>query len=577
MTFRARPVVRRRGRAGWESGDRRNTLINAGFVAAIVISILILVGYAGFSWYQDHFGAAATVDGQVITLDDLSTRISIEQFRLDYIERRIQTLMAKGRITPTDGAQQLDFLNQRRQQLDTLTLDRLVDVTLMAKLADDNGITVEESDIDEQLRKEATTSPERHVWMIELEPEANADTGQVGSEEKAAAKKKADQALADLKSGTSWEDVAKTVSTSPNGAQDGDLGWLAEDSGYDEAFMKAVFATELNQPTAVIGGDDDVYRIGRATEEAAEEVDSTYEEQIADEGIKLEDYRRAVRGDVTRTKLSDKIVADLSKPGPQRHVEEIYLPEPVQPEVGLEPGVKVRRILYAPNDDPLAAQTLPAEDPAWGAAKDEADADYATLKADLKRFDAMARAVSDDATAKADGGKQPWSYPSSKIDEAFKNAIFDPNLKPGDLIAPVRSNTGWLVIQFLRPIGDGEGAWLESLKAQAGTGTSFEQLAKDNSEGEEAKDGGDLGWIAPGQLDGQVDAAVLETAIGSISDVIAISGDGYYLLKILAEETRTPTEEQLKIIKQTGFSYWYTRQKETADISYDYGTSAGVA
>ena len=66
MTLRARPVARRRGRAGWDSGDRRNSLINAGFFLAIVVSVLILVGYAAWTWYDSHFGAAATVNGQVI-------------------------------------------------------------------------------------------------------------------------------------------------------------------------------------------------------------------------------------------------------------------------------------------------------------------------------------------------------------------------------------------------------------------------------------------------------------------------------------------------------------------------------
>ena len=48
MTLRARPVARRRGRAGWDAGDRRNSLINAGFFLAIGISVLILVGYAAW-------------------------------------------------------------------------------------------------------------------------------------------------------------------------------------------------------------------------------------------------------------------------------------------------------------------------------------------------------------------------------------------------------------------------------------------------------------------------------------------------------------------------------------------------
>ena len=91
MTLRARPVARRRGRAGWDSGDRRNNLINLGFFAAIGISVLILVGYAAYSWYDDHFGAAATVNGQVITKDDLRNRLAIENFRLDRKSTRLNS------------------------------------------------------------------------------------------------------------------------------------------------------------------------------------------------------------------------------------------------------------------------------------------------------------------------------------------------------------------------------------------------------------------------------------------------------------------------------------------------------
>ena len=111
MTLRARPVARRRGRAGWDSGDRRNSLINAGFFLAIGISALILIGYAAWSWYDDHFGAAATVNGQVISKDDVRNRARIEGFRLNYVSQRINTLLAKGRMTQAD-AQLEGFLAQ---------------------------------------------------------------------------------------------------------------------------------------------------------------------------------------------------------------------------------------------------------------------------------------------------------------------------------------------------------------------------------------------------------------------------------------------------------------------------------
>jgi parvulin-like peptidyl-prolyl isomerase len=573
MTLRARPVARRRGRAGWDSGDRRNSLINAGFFLAIGISILILIGYAAYSWYDSHFGAAATVNGTVITKDDVRNRFAIESFRLDYISSRIQTLVAQGRLSQADAQQQQQFISQRRDQLASLTVQRLVDNALMGKLAADDGIAVADADIDKQLTDEATTAEQRHTWMISVEAQVDPKTGEIGDAEKRTALTKAQQALGRLARGETWEDVARTVDTTGLAPQAGDLGWLQKDSGYDEKFMAAVFDAEINKPTAVVLGDDGIYRIGRYTERADASVDSAYQQEIENAGIKLADYRVAVRGDVVRQKLSDKVVADLQKPGKQRHVLEIYLPEPNQPATAPEPGVKVRWIVFAPNDTTKGATDVPATDPAWTKAKADADAAFAELKSHPEKFDEMARAESDEVSAKTNGGKQLWIYPDSTIEQPVKSAVLADGLEPGQLLDPVKGDLGWYVIQFMRPEGDGDDAWLSDLKTKITDDATFKQAAKDNSEGKEAGSGGDLGWIAPGQLAADLDTAIFATAIGSTSDVVTISGDGSYLVRVVAEETRTPTDAQVKIFKDSGFSYWYTKQKEAAKIDYPGGSS----
>jgi parvulin-like peptidyl-prolyl isomerase len=577
MTLRARPVARRRGRAGWDAGDRRNTLINLGFFIAIGVSVLILVGYAAWTWYDDHFGAAATVNGQVITKDHLRARLKIDSFNLDYLESRITTLMVKGRISATDGQAQIDSLNQRRQQLAGITLENLVDITLMTKLAGERAVEVSEADIDAQLVRVATTPAQRHVWMIEIEPAADAVTGEITDEERRIALGRAQRAFARLKNGEPWDDVAKTASDSAFAPQAGDLGWLPQDSGYDKAFMNALFAVAQDVPTNIVEGEDGTFRIGRFTESATEEVDGTFQSTVVDAGITLAEYRAAARGDVTRRKLSEKIVADLSQPGIQRQVLEIYLPEPNASDTGIQDGVKVRHIVFAPNDDPGKAEDVPATDPAWAKAKADADAAYAQVKTDPTKFDQLARTLSDERSASGTGGKQPWYYPGSTVDQDFKNAILADGLTPGQLLAPIKSSFGWHVIQFMRPTGAGDKAWLESLKAKVTDDASFKQLAIDNSEATDAKDGGDMGWIAKGQLNGQLDATVFATAIGATSDVVEVEGDGAYLLRVIGEETRTPTDDQLKIFEESGFDYWYTAQKEAADITYPLSDTSGTA
>jgi len=570
MTFRARPVARRPGRAGWDSGNRRTTLINAGFAGAIVVSLLILIGYAGWTWYDNHFGSAATVNGVSITRDDVRTRIKVETFRLDYTEAQVRSFLQAGRISQAVATQQLQFLSQRRQSIAPISLERLIDVSIQQKLATDAGIAIADADVDAQLTDEATIDEQRHVWLIEVEPGTDPQTGQVTDALKAEAKAKADKALADLKSGTSWDDVAKAASTASTAQQAGDIGWVPKDSGYDEKVMDAVFAAVQDAPTEVILGDDGTYRIGRATEIAPATLDAAFATKLEAAGVPMADYRAAARADVVRKKLSDKVVADLSKPSVQRHVLQIKL-EAIQ---AVTDGVKVRHILFSPNDDPAKASEVAAADPAWQKAKDDAQAAYEELLVDPDTFDQMARTESDESSAKDTGGKQQFYSPSSSIDVDFAKAIFATGLRPGQILPPVKSQFGWHVIQFMRPYGDGNQTWLEGIKGQADGGADFAQLARDQGEGEEAAKGGDIGWIAKGQLDQQLEDAIFNATVGQTSAVVDIEQDGDYLFKVLAEESRDPSAEQLKTFKDSGFTNWYTEQKALATITRATDSSA---
>ncbi len=561
MTLRAKPAVRRPGRAGWD-GDRRTTFINIAFVVAIVVSLVILVAYAGYSWWDDHNGMAAKVNGVVLTKDQLRARFAIETFRIDYTEQRIRTLQTAGHISDSVAQQELSFLEQRRTSLPDIALERIIDTELLSQLVGQEKVTVTDADVDAQLTKEATTDEERHVWVIEVAPATDPNTGKPTDAQKAEAKAKADAALAQLKGGKSWDEVAKATSTATSASQAGDLGWMPEQSGYDADFMTAVFAADQGVTTDVIEGADGTYRIGRSTEMSPASVDQAFQTKVEDDGIKMADYRVAARGDAIRTKLGDKILADLSAPGPQRHVLEILLPTST-PGVG---AVKVRHILFSPKDDPAGAQTLPATDPAWAQAQKDAEAAYATLKADPSKFDEMARTMSDEGSAKKTGGKQPFYDATSNIDLAFKNAILDPKLKAGDLIPPFKSAFGWHVVQLMRPYGDGDAAFMKTLKDKIAAGADFAQVARDESEGPEAGSGGDIGWIAKEQLATDKDDAIWKTPVGGLSDVVEVANEGTYLFKVVAEETRTPTKEQIAVFKDSGFTNWYTEKKSAAKI-----------
>jgi len=570
MTFRAKPVVKRAPKHSWESRDRRNLYLNVGFGLVVVAAILILLIAVLANYYNENLASVGSVDGQSISKSDLRDRAAIESWRLDEAGRRIATLKGAGRLTQAQADVQTQVITQQRNQLVPISLERLIDNKLQAALAAQQGVTVTDADVDARLTKEATTPASRHAWVIEVAPETDANATEPTAAQVAAAKAKADAALKDLQGGKAWDDVAKTVSTDSSTApQAGDLGWIqADDSQVDAAFVKALYAAEPNTPTAVIEGDDGSFRIGRVTEVANESVEAAYTDKIVNDGVDLAKYRDVVRGDVIRQKLEDAIVADALKPGPQRDAAEIYLS---QDTLTLPAdAVKVRHILFSPKDDPSGAQNgdYPDTDPAWGQAKLDAEAAYAKLQQDPTQFDAIARAQSDEASATgADGsGGVLDSYVSadSQYVASFSDPILAAKAKDGQILAPIKTEFGYHIVQILN-----HPPKMADIKRRIDGGEDFATVARDVSDGAEAKAGGALGWVAKGQLTPQLSEALFAAPIGKASDVVTVADDGQYLFLVKSEEDRTPDASQESAIRTGAWSAWYDPKKAAATITRD--------
>jgi parvulin-like peptidyl-prolyl isomerase len=567
MTFRARPVVKRPHRPSWDSRDRRNLYTNLGFGVVVVVAVVILAVAAGATWYDQHLAPVASVDGQAITKDDFNDRFDIEAFRLEQAGNRINTEAAAGRLTPEQQQAQLQLIAQRQQQIGSIVLERLIDTRVVNALAGREGVTITPAEIDAQLTKEATLPEQRHAWIIEVEPKTDVGKDEPTAAQIAEAKDKADKALAELVAGKAWEDVAKASSTDSTAPIGGDLGWIAKESSLDEKFLDALFGLAANARTGVIEGEDGIFRIGRVTEIVAESVDEVYRDELAKK-IDAAKYRDAVRTDLILDALEKKIKDTALGSTVQRKVAEIYIQAPDDPAVPTG-SVKTRHILYAPNDDPDKAKDVKADDPAWAKAETEAKAAWEKLKADKTQFDALARAESDEPGADTTGGKLPYFDPTmvaedTGLDPAFGAAIFKEGLKPGDLLEPVKSAFGWHVIQIMYFPPDLDQA--KKLKADLEGGAAFAALARDFSDGSEAKDGGDLGWIAHYQLDKKLEDLVFATPVGKVSDPLEIEADGIYLIKVLEEATRTPDADQKVTLEQRAFQNWYSAQKLEFDI-----------
>ena len=89
-------------------------------------------------------------------------------------------------------------------------------------------------------------------------------------------------------------------------------------------------------------------------------------------------------------------------------------------------------------------------------------------------------------------------------------------------------------------------ALAESLLTQVRGGKSFEELAKTYSEGAEAKDGGEMGWIEKGQLLGEIDQKVFSLKEGEVTPPIQ-SSLGFHLFRV--EESQKSAVKPLSEVR----------------------------
>jgi parvulin-like peptidyl-prolyl isomerase len=569
MTFRAKPVVNKPHRSSRDGQSRRNFYLNIGFGIAVVLAVLILVGVAVVSYYRQHLAAAATVGGQTITRDDFTERGAIEIWRIQQQIARVNAEVAAGRLTSAEATQQLQSLQTQggADQLTPVVVERLIDARIQAGLAAEQGITVAPEQIDAKILEESTTPEQRHAWIIAVAPEIDTGKTEPTDAQKATAKKIADQALVDITTGgKAWADVAKAVSTDSSKASGGDLGWITKESAEDKAYIDAVFAAPQNKPTAVLVAEGGTYLIGQVTEIAPAIVDSAWTTKLTDAGLKLETYRKVVESEVIRQALDDKAVAEATKADKQRQVSEIAIQAPATPPTAK--AIKVRHILFSPKDDASGAADLPADDPAWTEAQVAAQAEYDKLKADPTKFDELARKDSDEAAALGEtgsGGKLPYINDDGQFVQEFVDAVIKDDLKAGDLLAPIKTDFGWHVIQVMYRPPDVD--QLKLLREQAVGGADFATLARNYSDGSEAGKGGDKGWIAPGLMDARLLRAIYETPVGQISQVVEIKDGGVFLYKVVAERTQAPDKDQLATIKSRAFQNWYGEKKDAVTIT----------
>jgi len=578
MTLRARTTkptsLRTRLRRTLDSEERQQAAVTALFVLAIAVIVLILLGAVGLAWYNENIRPLARVGSLEIGPQLLKDRIELEQWRINREAFRLTQASIDNEIDQATLSERQGLLDQRADALLTTGLDGLVDIIYQSQLAGAEGITVDEAEIDARIADEFAGVERRHVFAIVIKPVAaeGADATPTVAERRAAVEK-AEAAIAALDSGRPFDEVAREFSADASAAHGGDIGFISEIGAPDTTWGERVFDVEVGGTTGIVRGQDGAYRIGRVTEitPAGEQpgLRDNLTKLVSDSAL-----RDLLRYEAAADQLRDKITDAAMVESPEQvRVANIYIdglfsgdPEDAQGEVNYS------EIVYAPNGNLEVAPLLPAEDAAWEVARVEAQAAFDELNAltageiRAERFRDVAVEVSD-SPSREDGGAVGF-VTRSIPPEAVGNALFDASHTAGDLIGPVRGDAAWYVLLFEERRDSPEQRVKKIQDLAAVPGADFAAIAREHSEGADAADGGEIGWVTRDQLSAELIEPVFALSAGQITEPIQL-GEGHYIFKVEEKGARPLDIDQLQDVGAVAFDNWYAPKKAQAETDGD--------
>jgi parvulin-like peptidyl-prolyl isomerase len=558
MSFRSRPVLDRKHRPRWQDELRTQQLTVIAFAVAIALAVGIF-GAAAWSGYWDaHFRPVAAVAGSTYDRSDLDERQRILVAEASASITELQTQLGG----PRDQfiQQQIDQISQQLASLDTAAADSLVESAVLASRADAFGVSVTDDELDAGIADRFALAElvNAQLVLVEALPEDAAADDEPTAEQFDAARKEAQAALDRLEGGEAFADVAADVSDDFTSSTGGVIGWFgADDPAYGEYFDAIVDSAvgDLVGPVETDRG----YAVLQVLARREATTDSPLRELLSRQGVTDDAYRAYVRDallvDAYRDYFSDEVV---SSPTAQRRVAQIFIAAPTGAVV---PQERARHVLINPLP-PDAAEGDVATDEQWAAALTEADEVHDLLAADDADWFGVAEEHSDDTGSGARGGDLGWFDPAASPYVAEFTAALA-GLEVGELSEPVRTEFGYHVIQKTgeRLSPQAEAADLvEELRADPDT---FAEVAARVSEDyATAAEGGELGWVAPYQLDEPLEEVVFGLdEVDQISEPYdgGTSGITIYKLEALSD-SREIEADRLEEIRTSGFDRWLEQE-----------------
>lgn len=554
--------------------ERFQFLVTIGFIGLIALVLLILVGALALNYYNANLRPVATVFGGSITRDEWVTRTDLTLYRLDRARRQLREAVAAGYVDQAVADQRESQLVTAAQNAESSALDSLVDLKFQGRLAATRGIAITEEEVDSAIAEEASNPERRRVQVVFVEPQTDDPAAGPTAEEDAAAAEIARQAVEDLEEGFPFAQVAQQYSTDISKENGGEYGIITKENVSDPAWVEALFELELNGTTEIIKGEDGIYRIGRVTEILPMAEDPLFY-PLLEQDLTRETYREQVRQEQLASKLREQVTEEvLAAPVEQVNVAEILIEvSGTEDEASGEGEVNAAHILYSPNGDPEAAATLPPEDPAWQAAKEAAQATTDRLRAitdveeRIAAFAQTAEAESDDTGSGSAGGDLGWFPRTGQYVNELTDPLFeDETLERGDIAGPFRTAFGYHVVLFQNRRGSSAERVEEVEAALAEPGADFAEVARELSDGEEAADGGALGWLIEPQLPAEAAAVLFTLKVGEVTEAIS-SEQGFRFYKVLDREERPADATQEELLRSTAFADWYQPQRDAAEAA----------
>ena len=549
--------------ARYHAADK-SVLTNLAFLGAIALSTLLLAGVLAVGWWSDNYASAVTVNGSSISVGEAKSRGEIANFRLSLEAARIRARVSAGTLTNEEADALLQQLDDAGTNLSSQLTSDMIDALLVAQLAGEKSVTIDQVAIDAAWADETATPELRLLRRISIEI-AKGSKGVPTEATIAAAQQKADAILAEIKAGGDVGAIAKRESSDAYAAEGGRIGWStkAEDPLADPAYAAAWALTAVGATEAISQSASQLV-IFYVDQIRPAQADPNFEVSASDAKINMDLYKKMVGERALSAALSEVVTAELLvDPVEQRDISYIAVPVP-QGNSEVE-EVLVRHLLYSPNDDSAGAAGLDATDPAWAAAEAEAKAAYEKIAGGASM--ASLADQSDDTGSGANGGLLGWAAKGSYV-PAFEDAVWADSLQVGDLLGPIKTEFGYHVMQF-EGRRDGMTLRMEILAQElAGASVDFDARAAEALKEFEGMTTDNLGFTSRYSLNAQIGSAAWLLAADEVSSVQTLNSQ-MVIFKVNAIEERALTEEQKATIKTSGYLVWLDTYRQTAEIAID--------